>query len=204
MITRHLLLSLAFCLATGGMLAQAQTPTTNVRVKGTVDKLDGTNLTVKTADGSDTTIKLADNYSVRTVRKLSPADIKQGDYMGVGAKPQPDGTLRAIQITIFPESQRGVGEGHRAWDVLPDTTMTNGTSSATVQSVDGPTLTITYKGGEKKLVIPGDARVITYSPAEKSDLKPGAQVLITAAKHPDGTLTSAVVTVSTNGVALPL
>lgn len=107
------------------------------------------------------------------------------------------------QITIFPEAQRGVGEGHRAWDVLPDSTMTNGTASATVQSVDGPALTISYKGGDKKLVIPADARVIKYAPAEKTDLKPGAEVLVTA-KQADGTLTSAVVTVSTQGVTLPM
>lgn len=204
MINRRLLLGLGFCLVAGASAALAQAPTTNVRVKGTVDKLDGTTLTVKTADGSDATIKLADNFKVRTVVKLSPADIKAGDYMGVGAKPQPDGTLRAIQVTIFPEAQRGVGEGHRAWGVLPDTTMTNGTASATVQSVDGPTLTISYKGGDKKLVIPADARVISYAAAERTDLKPGATVLTTAAKQADGSLTAAVVTVSTNGVPLPM
>ena len=203
MITRRLLLGFTFCVAAGAA-ALAQAPTTSVRVKGTVDKLDGTTLTVKTADGSDATVKLADKYAVRTVVKLSPADIKAGDYMGVGAKPQPDGTLRAIQITIFPEAQRGVGEGHGDWSVLPGSTMTNGTASATVQSVDGPTLTISYKGGDKKLVIPADARVITYAPAEKTDLTPGAPVLITAAKHADGTLTSATVTVGKNGVGLPL
>ena len=73
-------------------------------------------------------VKLAENYSVRTVVKLTTADIKSGDYLGVGAKPQPDGTLRAIQITIFPEAQRGVGEGHGPWSALPDSTMTNGTA----------------------------------------------------------------------------
>ena len=204
MINRRLLLSFGFCLVAGATAALAQAPTTNVRVKGTIDKLDGAMLTVKTADGSDATIKLADNFSVRTVVKLSPADIKAGDYLGVGAKPQPDGTLRAIQVTIFPEAQRGVGEGHRAWDVLPDTTMTNGTASATVQAVDGPTLTIAYKGGDKKLVVPADARVISYAAADKTDLKPGADVLVTAAKQADGSLTAAVVTVSKNGVPLPM
>ena len=139
-----------------------------------------------------------------TVVKLTPADIKPGDYLGIGAKPQPDGTLRAIQVTRFPEAQRGVGEGHHAWGAMPDTTMTNGTVSSTVKSVDGPTLTVTYKGGEKELIIPADARVITYAPAEKTDLQPGAEVLITAAKHPDGTLTSARVTVSKNGIPLPI
>ncbi|HWG04487.1 MAG TPA: DUF5666 domain-containing protein [Beijerinckiaceae bacterium] len=204
MISRRLLIGVTFCLATAIAPALAQAPTTNVRVKGTVDKLDGNALMVKTADGSDSTVTLADKYLVRTVVKLTPADIKAGDYLGVGAKPQPDGTLRAIQITIFPEAQRGVGEGHGAWSALPDSTMTNGTASATVQSVDGPTLTVTYKGGDKKLVIPADARVISYAAADKADLKPGAQVLVTAAKHPDGSLTSATVTVAKNGVALPL
>jgi hypothetical protein len=205
MINRQFLLSFSFCLVAGATTALAQAPTTNVRVKGAVEKLDGSILTVKTADGSDTAVKLADNYSVRTVLKLTPADIKSGDYLGVGAKPQPDGTLRAVQITIFPEAQRGVGEGNHSWrDDLPDSTMTNGTASATVQSVDGPALTITYKGGEKKLIIPADALIVTYAPAEKADLKPGAPVLITAAKQADGTLTSARVTVSKNGVPLPM
>jgi hypothetical protein len=131
MINRQFLLSLSFCLVAGATTALAQAPTTNVRVKGTVEKLDGSMLTIKTTDGSDVAVKLADNFSVRTVLKLTPADIKPGDYLGVGAKPLPDGTLRAVQITIFPEAQRGVGEGNHAWrDDLPDSTMTNGTASS--------------------------------------------------------------------------
>jgi hypothetical protein len=204
MIDRRFLLGFGFCLVAGATAALAQTPTVNVRVKGTVEKLDGSMLTIKSVDGSDVAVRLADNFSVVAVAKASPADIKPGAYIGAGAKPQPDGTLRAVQVTIFPEAQRGVGEGHRAWDVLPDSTMTNATVSSTVEAVDGPTLTLTYKGGEKKLVIPADARVITYAPAEKTDLHPGAEVLAFATKQADGTLTSARVTVSKNGVPLPM
>ena len=65
--------------------------------------------------------------------------------------PQPDGSQRALQVTVLAESQRGPSEGHRPWDARPNSTMTNGTVDQTVAGVDGPVLTVKYKDGEKKI-----------------------------------------------------
>jgi hypothetical protein len=110
--------------------------------------------------------------------------------------PQADGSQRAIQVTVFAEVQRGLGEGHRPWDARPNSTMTNGAVDQTVASVDGPVLTVKYKGGEQKIVVPPDAKILAYSVAETSELKPGAHVaVLRAVKKPDGSLEASRVNV---------
>ena len=108
------------------------------------------------------------------------SDIAKGSFIGVGAKPQPDGTLLAVQVVIFPEAMRGTGEGHRPWGVLPDATMTNATVAETVSRVDGANLVLSYPGGEQKVAITPEATILMAAPAEASELKPGAQVAMTA------------------------
>jgi hypothetical protein len=128
------------------------------------------------------------------------ADIKTGDYVGVGAMPQPDGSQKAIQVMIFAESQRGIGEGFRPWD-RPGTTMTNGTVNTTAASVDGQTLTVKYKDGEQKITVSPDATIRAYVIGDKAELKPGAQIAIVRAdKAADGTLSTGRVNVGRNGV----
>ena len=184
--------------------AFAQAPAPSQRVRGTVEKLDGDVATVKTTEGQSVTLKLAPNYAVTAVVKATLADIKPNSFIGAGAKPQADGTLKAIQVMIFPEAQRGTGEGHRDWSAMPQTTMTNATVAESVSAVSGPVLTLKYKDGEKKLIIGSDANIITTVPADKADLKVGAELVTTATKGPDGSLTTARVTVGKNGVAPPL
>jgi hypothetical protein len=127
--------------------------------------------------------------------KGSLADIKKGDYIGVGATPQADGSQKAIRVNIFAEPQRGVGEGFRPWD-RPNTTMTNATVDTTVASVDGQVVMLKYKDGEKKIVVGPDAQIIANVVGDKSELKPGANIAIAAAtKKPDGTFEAARVNV---------
>lgn len=183
-------------------VSQAQTPGT--RVRGEVEKLDGSTLMVKNGNDETVSISLAPNYSVGAVVKASVADIKKGSFIGVGARPQPDGTLMAVQVFIFPEAMRGTGEGHRAWSVLPDSTMTNATVSETVTRVDGANLVLTYPGGEQKVTIMPDANIIMAAPAEASELKPGTQVAMTATKQTDGKLTASRITIAKPGAQLPL
>jgi hypothetical protein len=103
--------------------------------------------------------------------------------------PQADGSQRAIQLTVFAESLRGISEGFRPWSARPNSTMTNGAVEQTVESVDGRMLTVKYKGGEQKIVVPADAVIQTYTIGDRSELKPGAHIAITRAlKKPDGTL----------------
>jgi hypothetical protein len=144
-------------------LAQTQ------RLAGTIERITQDGVIVKPIAGGDNfDIMLAEKLTVFGVSKAQLSDIKPGVFMGVGATPRPDGSQRAIQVTMFTESQRGLGEGHRPWDRAPNGTMTNGTVNETVASVDGPVLTVKYKGGEKKIVVSSDATILGYSPGDRS------------------------------------
>jgi hypothetical protein len=186
--------------------ALAQNPP--VRVRGEIEKVDGNTLSVKSRDGTAYTVNLADNARVMAFVKASLADIKPNSYIGVTAMPQADGSQKAVAIHIFLEAQRGVGEGHRPWDLRPGSTMTNAAVETTAGSVDGQVLTVKYKQGdktdEKKVIVPPDAAIVAYTPGEKSELKPGAQIIIFGAqKQADGTLQAQAVNVG-RGVAPPM
>src|SRR6185436_10093158 len=157
--------------------ALAQQAPAPVRVRGQIEKVDGNTLTVKARDGASLTINVPDNVRVMNFVKASLADIKPNSYIGVTAMPQADGSQKAIAIHIFLEAQRGTGEGHRAWDLRPGSTMTNAAVETTAAGVDGQVLTVKYKAGdkteEKKVIVPSDAAIVTYAPADKSELKAG-------------------------------
>jgi hypothetical protein len=177
--------------------AQAQQA---VRVRGTVVAVDGAVLTVKARDGTDQRVRLKDHAQVLGIAKGTVADIKAGSFVGIGAMPLPDGTKRAIRVAIFDETLRGLGEGHRPWE-RPNGTMTNGTVGQTVKSVDGDVLTVKYKGGEQRIVIPADATVVAYATGDKSEIKPGAHISITrAVKQADGMLEADRINVGRGGV----
>jgi hypothetical protein len=172
----------------GASIAVAQAPQV-VRVRATIESVDGSTLTAKSRDGAELKIKLAENAPVNEVVKASLADIKPNSYVAVTAMPQPDGSQKAVIIAIFPEAMRGVGDGHRPWDYVPNSTMTNATVADEVTGVDGATLTVKYKGGEQKITVPPSAEIVTYKKAAAADLKPGAKIQIAAAKKlPDGNL----------------
>jgi hypothetical protein len=187
----------------GVATAYAQTNPT-VRIRGTIEKVDDNVLTVKSRDGDTLIVHLTPDYTVGTVVKASLSDIKQGSFVGTSAIPQPDGTLKALEVHIFPEAQRGTGEGFRPWDLQPGSTMTNATVTSSVNSVDGHTLTLTYKGGEKKVIIPPNIPIVMNAPADKSDVQAGVPISVSnAQKLPDGTLQASRITVGKNGVAPP-
>src|SRR5947209_14641650 len=170
--------------------APAQQPATQ-RVAGTLDKVEGNTLTIKAASGP-VILKLADNALIVARIKASAADIKAGDYVASGGVPQPDGTQKAVELRIFPESMRGNGDGHRpGWPGAPNGTMTNGAVGQTVTSVDGPVLTVKYKDGEKKIIVGPSVPVSRLEMADRSELKSGAAVAVAAAtKQPDGSFTA--------------
>jgi hypothetical protein len=196
----------ALALVMAGTAALAQPAP--VRVRGTIETVDGNTLTVKSRDGTMLTINVPDNVRVMSFVKASLADIKPDSYIGVTAMPQADGSQRAIAIHIFLEAQRGTGEGHRPWDLRPGTTMTNAAVETTVAGVDGPVLTVKYKAGdktdEKRVIVPPDTAIVAYAPGERSELKAGAQIIIFGAqKQPDGTLQAQAVNVG-RGLAPPM
>jgi hypothetical protein len=176
-----------------------------VRIRGTIEAVDGPMLSVKSRDGTDMKVRVTDNVAVFGVAKTSLSEIKEGSYIGVTAMPEPDGTQKAIAVHIFPENQRGAAEGFRPWDLRPNSTMTNATVAETVAGVDGQKILVKYKDGEKKVVVPPDTPIVTFLPGDKSELKPGAKILIFgAAKKDDGTLEAARVNVGRDGITPPM
>jgi hypothetical protein len=161
----------------------------SVRVRGTIERVEGQTLLVKARDGAELKVVLPDNAVVVGLVKASLADIKPGSFVGVTGMPQADGSQKAVEVHIFPEAMRGTGEGHRPWDLRPQSTMTNGNVERTVAAVDGQTLTLKYKDGDKKVIVSPDTPIVTYVTGSRSELTPGTKIFIAAAtKRPDGTL----------------
>ena len=192
----------ALALLFAASLAAAQTP---LRVRGAIEGVDGQTLSVKARDGAMMKVKLADGARVLTLNKMTLADVKQGTFVGITAMPQPDGSQKAVEIHIFPEPMRGTGEGHYPWDLAPNSTMTNANVESSVVSNDGQTLTMKYKDGEKKVMVPPGTEVVMFAPATVADIKAGQKFFIPNAKKlDDGTLESGVIVIGSNGVDPPM
>ena len=173
------------------------------RIRGTIDTIDAHEMHVTTRTGQKVTLKLPDDVRVTIIAPIAIDAIKTGSFIGTAAVAQPDGTLKALEIQVFPESMRGVGEGHQAWDLTPETTMTNGTVGD-LKVANGRTLHLTYKGGEKTVFVPPDAPVITYEPGSRAALVPSAHVLITATHEANETLTATRIGVGKDGLVPPM
>jgi len=196
-------LGCAAALATVAVSASSAQQPPTVRVRGTIEAVDGQTLTIKTREGGDVKATLKDKATIAAVVKASYADIKQGAFIGVTGMPQPDGSQQCREIHIFPEAMRGTGEGHRPWDLQPNSTMTNATVEQ-VTAVGDHQITLKYKDGEKKIVVGPDCPIVTYKPGEKAELKPGAKIFVAAAtKDADGTLTFPRINVG-RGAAPPM
>lgn len=183
-------------------VAAAAQPAQTRRIAGTVEKVDEGGVIVRPQSGDTVTVRLAGDVKVFAVSKGTMEDLKPNAFVGIGAMPQADGSQRAMQIVVFDESQRGTGEGFRPWDRGPTSTMTNGTVDTRVASVDGPKLTVKYKGGEQIIIVPPDAVIMAYSVGDKSELKQGAKIAVIGAKPlPDGALETSRVNVGRGDVA---
>jgi hypothetical protein len=192
----------ALALLFAASLAAAQTP---LRVRGAIEGVDGQTLSVKARDGAMMKVKLADGARVLTLNKMTLADVKQGTFVGITAMPQPDGSQKAVEIHIFPEPMRGTGEGHYPWDLAANSTMTNANVESSVVSNDGQTLTMKYKDGEKKVMVPPGTEVVMFAPATVADIKAGQKFFVPNAKKlDDGTLESGVIVIGSNGVDPPM
>lgn len=192
-------------IATVSLAAAAQAPSNPpVHVRGVVEKIDGQMLTVKSRTGEKIVIKLADNFTVMGIVKASIADIASGKYIGTTTLGERNGALVAVEVHIFPESMRGVGEGYHDWDLRPNSKMTNA-NVANITKMGGDRLvTVQYKGGERKVLVPPTATIVAFTPTEPSALKPGAHVFLVTERHPDGNLTAARVNVGLKGQVPPM
>jgi hypothetical protein len=184
----------------------AYAETTPVRVRGTVVSLDGSKLVVHPKTGNDITVTLNDNYGAIAVVKASMADIKEGTFIGTATVTQPDSSLKSLEVVVFPDKMRGTGEGHYPWDLGGSKSMmTNATVSNAVKGVDGQTITVTYKGGEKKIDVPANVPVVTLVPgADKAEIKPGAIVFVPTQKQEDGSLHGGAVLFGKDGLTPPM
>ena len=204
MTTKSLFVGALIALLALPAAAQNAPEGTPMRIRGTVEKLDGQMLTVKSREGPELTIALAPNFTVAAVVKKSLADIKTGDFVGAASTKGTDGKLHALEVLIFPEALRGTGEGERAWDLTPDSLMTNATVAGIASAAQGQALKVTYKGGESEIIVAPNTPVVTFAPGDASLLKPGAAVFIGAIKKPDGSLTAARVNAEKDGVKPPM
>ena len=200
-------------------VAVAQTATPE-HVRGQVVSVDGSTLAVKSGNGKTTKLTVADDVKVSLAEKGEMSDVKDGAFIGTTAVPGKDGTLRAIEVHVFPDSMRGTGEGHRPWDLRPGSTMTNATVSkmdesgggksastmtnATVSKVVGHKLSLTYKDGEQTVVVPSNAKVVKLEPGDRSQLKPGVHLFAIAAKQSDGSLRALRLTIGKDGLVPPM
>jgi hypothetical protein len=197
---RAIVMALAMVAALSA-LAQAQQ---TVRLRGQIAGVEGQTITLKTRDGREVGVQLADGGRIMALEKAAIGDIKPGSYIGVAAVPQPDGSQRALAVHIFTEAQRGVAEGHRPWDLLPESTMTNAAVETIVAGVDGPVLTVKYKDGEQKIIVPPATPIVAYAPGDRGELKPGAEAIIfSATRQADGGYLTSAITVG-RGVVPPM
>jgi hypothetical protein len=171
-----------------------------VRIRGTIERIDGPVYVVKNRDGAELKLTVTDNPLFVAIVPSTMADIKQGMFVGSAGMMQPDGVQKAIEVHIFPESMRGTGEGHYDWDLLPKSKMTNGSVEQAVTGVDGPVLSVKYKDGEKKLVVTPQTVVVTYEIGKREEIVPGTKIFVAAAKkQADGTLQTPRITYGRNG-----
>jgi len=189
-------------------LAQAQAPQGKpLTIRGKIAAVEKGSLQVTTAAG-EVMVKFADDVRIGGVEAAKLADIGTGSYVGTTAVKQPDGTLKALEVHIFPESSRGTGEGHRPWDLQPGSTMTNANvekvEQVAVEKAQGQLLSLKYKDGEQKVFVPPGTPIVKNVPGDRSLLKPGTGVHIPAVRGADGTITATRITVGVGGIMPPM
>jgi hypothetical protein len=196
------LLAAALALCCTLALAQTAAPPTQ-RLRGSVESFDGSTLVLKERSGELIRLALADNLVVNEVLAIDLAAIQPGSFIGTAALPGADGSLRALEVLVFPEAARGSGEGHYPWDLQPGSTMTNATVADLAATPQGRTLKLRYKDGEKTVQVPADAPVVTFKPGDRSLLVAGAKVVVTAQLR-DGQPTALRVLAGRNGFTPPM
>jgi hypothetical protein len=208
-MNRRTLLALAttgLALAGTAAMAQAPSPATPsagpARLRGVVNSVSADTLQMTTRAGMAMTIKLPENLRVNSMFASKLADVQPGSYIGSAATPQPDGTLRALQVTIFPPAARGTAEGHFPWDLTPSSTMTNGTVG-NITSANGRVLTVKYGNAEKQILVPEDVPVVSFEPGTRELLVPGAQIILNGTRAADGTVTAGSISVGKDGLIPP-
>ncbi|MBN5313197.1 hypothetical protein JY476_21170 [Serratia marcescens] len=208
MITRHRIagLLLSTLLLSSGLAAAAQPPGKVIApLRGTITQVADGNLQLTDRKGETLSVKLNDQTKVLSVSKATLDDIKPDSFIGTAAVPQPDGTLKALEVHVFAASLRGTGEGHSAWESADGKvdTMTNGTVGKLVKS-NGRTLTVTYGNQQKTVVVPEDVPIVTLDPGDLSLLKPGVHIVLFSAADDKGELIATRISAGKDGTVPPM
>ncbi|MGI4881483.1 MAG: hypothetical protein ACRYG4_28810 [Janthinobacterium lividum] len=204
---KTILAALAATLLATGASADLMKPAAPVVVRGTITAVEpGGALSVKSNDGAALTVVLAPGAKVAALTKIGLDDIKANSFIGTAAKPGKNGVLEATEVHVFAESMRGLGEGHRAWDQGPTSTMTNGNVGkvGTIRHHSGRTLTVDYKGGTQEVVVPATTPIVAFAEGNAAQLVPGAHIFAFTMRTPDGKLATNQVAVGVGGVVPPM
>jgi hypothetical protein len=186
-------------------VALAQTPAAKPsRIRGDIVSLDGDVLKVHRRSGDTVSIELKPTIAVSAVKTMQLSDIKPGSFVGTAATTGTDGKLTATEVVVFPESARGTGEGHYAWDLGPNSTMTNANVDTAVQGTSGRNLKLSYKGGSNEVTVPPNVPIVTFTPAARTDLTAGKKVFVVATAASQGAFVAQRVVVEKDGVAPPM
>jgi hypothetical protein len=183
-----------------------------VRYRATIDAADAKSISLTTRSGQQLTMSVASDTVILAIVPFKLEDIKPGSYIGSAAMPQRDGTLRALEVHVFPESMRGAGEGYQPFDLEPRSTMTNGTVGTVTTNETagagtggtGRTLMVNYPDGAKTIVVPPDTPVVTYEPGSPALLVPGAHCIVSGIEASDGRLSATRIAVGKNGLVPPM
>jgi hypothetical protein len=194
----------AVALLASAPVAEAQQQAPPQRLRGTIERVDGQSLKFKSREGAPLDVTMTDASAVVAVVKASLVDVKVDRFVGIATLPQPDGTQRALEVLILPESARGSNEGHYPWDLQPESMMTNANVAELVERVDGPMLTLRYKDGEKKIFVPKEAPIVTFAPGDRSLVQPGALAMVVAVKQGDGSFVASRLLVGKDGLVPPM
>jgi hypothetical protein len=202
-IRMKVVVSLAGLAFAGGVLAQAAAVKPS-RIRGEIIALNGDVLKVHRRSGDTVSVDLQPGATVSSVKAMQLSDIKPGTFVGTAATTGTDGKLTATEVVVFPESARGTGEGHYAWDLGPNSTMTNANVDTVVQGTDGRNLKLSYKGGSDEVTVPPNVPIVTFTPAARTDLTPGKQVFVVAKPGPQGAYVAQRLVVEKDGVVPPM
>lgn len=181
--------------------AQSQSP---MRLRGKIDAFDAQSATMTTREGTVVNLAITKDTQYSYVKAMKMSDIKAGSFIGAAGKSGKDGTIEALEVVVFPEERRGTGEGHYAWDLLPESSMTNATVAAVAESSSGRELNLTYKDGAKKVMVPAGVPVVTILGGTAADVRPGLPVFIVAVQKESGEMTASRIIVGKDGVAPPM
>lgn len=186
-----------------GLVQAEDAPGTRIGVRGEITGVSADILKVHANSGDNVVINLTKDTKVRAVTLANIEDIKPGSYIGSAAIPQEDGSLKALEVHVFPPELAGSGDGHRPFDLVKGSSMTNGSVGDLVVS-NGRTLTVNYKGGQQKILVPDDVPIVNLTPGDRSLLKVGVKVVMFVTQSDDGKLTAQSISAGKDGVAPPM